>query len=597
MASTLRPAPAPAEHSPTAASAAAHGRRRRGAGRLLLGLPLYAWLLLLVVAPLGLMVVNSFWTSDDGVLHRSLSLENYSYVFGSDTYQVLFLRTLVVSVAVGVFATCIAFPLAYVVSRRLTRGRLAAVMLVVIPLWVSLLIRVFAWKVILGETGVLNSALQSAGLVSSPVSWLLYTPFTVFLTLTYVAVPYVFIASYTALERVPKPVLEAAGDLGATPARRFWSVTWPLARQGVAIGFTLSFVLAVGDYLSPSLVGGLNGTMVGSVIVSQFGVTNDWPLGAAMAVVLLLAVMIVTGLVAWAGRSRGVLEGGTSGAVASDAVPSSAALKRLGGIVSWVLLVAGYGFLYLPLAVIALFSFNDSTVQAMPLSDLTTHWYADLLRNDALMAAFRRTLVVAVGAVAVSLIVGAAFALLFAYVRPRGAPVLQGLLSLPFLLPGVILGLSLAIVFQQVGISFGVTAVVIGHATFITPIVVATLLGRLRGMDPTLVQASMDCGATPLRTLLHVVLPQLRTALIGAALLGFTLSFDEVLVTFFLTGTQPTLPVYVYNQLRFGFTPTINALFTCIAIGSVVLLLLAARLLTSDRSRADRPAVPVPVGA
>ena len=123
--------------------------------------------------------------------------------------------------------------------------------------------------------------------------------------------------------------------------------------------------------------------------------------------------------------------------------------------------------------------------------------------------------------------------------RIRAAALLQGLLSLPFLLPGVILGLSLAIVFRQIGFEFGVPAVIVGHATFITPIVVAVLLIRLRQMDPSLVHASMDLGASPLQTLVHIVLPQLRTALLGAALLGFTLSFDEVLVTFFLTGSEP----------------------------------------------------------
>ncbi len=558
--------------------------------------PLYAWLALFVVAPMVLLLVNSFWISEDGVLSRSFSLENYHYVLDSGTFRTLFLKTIEISLAVGVLATVIAFPMAYIVSQRLSRRRLAAVMLVVIPLWVSLLIRVFAWKIILGDSGVLNSSLKWLGLIDAPISSLLYTRFTVFLTLTYVAVPFVFIGAYTALERVPRSVLEASADLGASPWRRFSTVTWPLARQGVAIGFTLAFVLAVGDYLSPSLVGGLNGTMVGSVVVSEFGVTNNWPLGAAMAMVLLVAVIVVTAMVARLGRSRGVLEGDIGSGVQADAVPTSPRLRRLGNAAAYAFLTLAYAFLYLPLIVIAAFSLNDSIVQALPWSGFTTKWYSALTSDAELISAFKRTLAVAVGSVVLSLVLGTAFALLFNYMRVRGSSLLQGMLSLPFLLPGVILGLSLAIVFRQIGFPFGVRAVIVGHATFITPIVVAVLLGRLRRMDPSLVHASMDLGANPLRTLIHVVAPQLRTAFIGAALLGFTLSFDEVLVTFFLTGDQPTLPVYVYNQLRFGFTPTINALFTCIGVGSIALLLVSARLLTADRAASEASAVPIPVG-
>jgi spermidine/putrescine transport system permease protein len=431
---------------------------------------------------------------------------------------------------------------------------------------------------------VLNTGLTQLGIIDHPIGFLLYTRFTVFLTLTTVTIPYVFVSVYTSLERVPKSVLEASADLGAPNLKRFTTIIWPLARQGAAIGFVLAFVLAVGDYLSPSLVGGLSGTMVGSVIVSQFGVANNWPLGAALAVLLLVIVAAVAGVVARLGRSSAVLEGDTGAGIPTDAVPGSLAGRRLANVVSYGYLTLAYGLLYLPLLMIALFSVNDSPVQTLPIKGLSTTWYRQLLDSPELIAAFQRSVLVAIGAVVVSLCCGTVFALIFAYRKPPSAALVQGALTLPFLLPGVILGLSLAIVFRTVGLPFGLPTVILGHATFITPIVMAVLLARLRQMDPSLVQASMDLGATPVRAFLGIVVPQLRTALIGAMLLGFTLSFDEVLVTFFLTGEQPTLPVYVYNQLRFGFTPAINALFTLIVIGSVTLLLLAMRFVRSRNS-------------
>ena len=573
--------PVPTVATPTAA------RKRMPVGRAVSAAPVYVWLLLLVAAPNALLLTYSFWTSGDLGIDRTPTVDNYTAVLKSSTNTNLILRTVGIAVAVATFATLVAFPMAFIVSQKLKRGRLAAVMLVVIPLWVSLLIRVFAWKIVLGDNGVLNTSLMSLGIIDHPMGFLLYTRFTVFLTLTTVTIPYVFISTYTSLERVPKSILEASSDLGASTLQRFRTVIWPLARQGVAIGFTLAFVLAVGDYLSPSLVGGLSGTMVGSVIVSQFGVANNWPLGAALAVILLIAVIAVAGIVARLGRARGVLEGDTGAGIPTDAVPASKTGRQVANVVSFGYLALSYGLLYLPLLVIGLFSFNDSPVQTLPLKGFSLTWYRQLVDSSELIAAFQRSVLVAIGAVALSLLFGTAFALIFAYRKPPGAGLLQGALTLPFLLPGVILGLSLAIVFRTIGLPFGLTTVILGHATFITPIVMAVLLARLRQMDPSLVQASQDLGATPVRAFLGIVVPQLRTALVGACLLGFTLSFDEVLVTFFLTGEQPTLPVYVYNQLRFGFTPTINALFTCITVGSITLLLVAMRFVTSRGSAKD----------
>jgi spermidine/putrescine transport system permease protein len=557
---------------------------RMPSSRLMAAVPVYVWLLLLVVAPNALLLAYSFWTSGDLGLDRTFTLNNYLTVLTSSTNTRLIIRTVGIALAVALFATLLAFPMAFIVSQKLKRGRMVAVMLVVVPLWVSLLIRVFAWKIILGDTGVLNTGLMALGVIDRPIGFLLYTRFTVFLTLMTVAIPFVFVAAYTSLERVPKSVLEASSDLGASSVKRFTTVIWPLARQGVAIGFTLAFVLAVGDYLSPSLVGGLSGTMVGSVIVSQFGVANNWPLGAALAIILLAVVTVVAAAVARAGRATGVLEGDTGAGISTDAVPGSQLRRRIADVLSYTYLAFAYGLLYLPLLAIAVFSLNDSRVQTLPIKGLSFTWYRQLLDSPELIAAFQRSVIVAVGAVVISLLFGIVFALIFAYRTPRGAGVLQGALTLPFLLPGVILGLSLAIVFRTIGLPFGLTTVILGHATFITPIVMAVLLARLRQMDPSLVHAALDLGATPVRAFAGIVLPQLRTAFVGAALLGFTLSFDEVLVTFFLTGEQPTLPVYIYNQLRFGFTPTINALFTCIVVASVALLLMALKFITGRNS-------------
>ncbi|MDX6621144.1 MAG: spermidine/putrescine transport system permease protein potB [Gaiellales bacterium] len=267
-----------------------------------------AWLAALVLVPNALLVVYSLRRADNGVIIHDWTLTNYRQVFSSHLIRVLLFRTLYTALGAALLATLIAYPLAYFVTRRLGRHRLTAALLVLVPLWVSYLIRVFAWKIILGDTGVINSFLQTTGLTNGPVSALLYTRFAVFLTLTYVAIPYVFVTAYTALERIPPALIEASHDAGASGYRTFRHIVWPLSKQGAAIGFGMAFLIATGDYLTPQLVGGLDGTMFGSIIVSEFGFAANWPLGAAMALTLLAVVLLLLATVARLARGQGVLE-------------------------------------------------------------------------------------------------------------------------------------------------------------------------------------------------------------------------------------------------------------------------------------------------
>jgi ABC-type spermidine/putrescine transport system permease subunit II len=173
---------------------------------------------------------------------------------------------------------------------------------------------------------------------------------------------------------------------------------------------------------------------------------------------------------------------------------------------------------------------------------------------------------------------------------------MQGAVTIPFLLPGMVLGLSMAITFNAIGKSLGMLTVMLGHASFVTPVVMLIVLTRLRRIDPSYLQASMDLGAGRVRTFWHIVMPQIRTALLVACLLGFTLSFDEIIVTFFLAGPSPTLPVYVWNHIRFGFTPEINAIFSAIGVVSFVIVVVSTQILRRDLRRvapgADAPLLP-----
>jgi spermidine/putrescine transport system permease protein len=270
--------------------------------------PLLVWVAILVLAPNLLMIVYSLWRTQEGVLIRQAGLTNYIGVLTNDVNLGILIRTVLIAVGAALLATAIAYPMAWFVVRRLTRRRLLAVLLVIVPLWISYLVRVYAWKIILGESGVINSTLLALGLVSEPLAFMLYSQFAVFVTLTYVSIPFAFVASYAALERLPNSLLEASADAGATPVRTFRTVVWPLSRQGVGIGFALALLLCIGDYLTPAMVGGLQGMMFGSLIVNQFGLANNWPLGAAMSIILLLVTAALLAAVARMTRTEAILD-------------------------------------------------------------------------------------------------------------------------------------------------------------------------------------------------------------------------------------------------------------------------------------------------
>lgn len=557
-------------------------RHRPGAHLLerLRGLPVYAWLVLLVLLPNLLMLGCSLLGARNAQLDLTPTLDNYQRLLG--TYGVWFLlfRTVLVSAASAAIAALIAYPMALYAS-RLGRGKGLAVMLVIIPLWISLLMRVFAWRIILGENGVINSVLMSLGIIGEPIPALLYSPFAVFLTFVYVALPFVFVSVFTVIDRIPRSLTQAASDCGASDWQAFWTVVWPLSKPGLAIGLALGFLIAIGDYVTPAMVGGLNGTMIGTLIATQFGIAGNWPYGSAIAVTLLVIVAALVGLLFAVMRIRGSAQAEAGGESSPAPTPRDRA-GRLRSRIALALFCLPYAFLYAPLAMLAVFSFNDSTVQALPLAGMTLKWYDGMLQNAPMLAALQHSMLVGLSSLVISILAGTVFATLLTFGRLRLGAVIERLLMLPLAIPGVILGISLVLAFQLLHVPPGFYRLVLGHSTFVMPVIMAIVIDRLRRLDPSLIDASMDLGATPAKTFVRILLPLVGSAIFGGALLGFTLSVDEVVVSAFLVDHRPTLPVWVWNQTRYGFTPSVNAIFVCIGLATFGLVALS-RVLISRR--------------
>lgn len=245
--------------------------------------------------------------------------------------------------------------------------------------------------------------------------------------------------------------------------------------------------------------------------------------------------------------------------------------------------VAALAFLYLPIAVLVLFSFNASKVTTFPLSGFTLDWYARAFANAEMLTALGNSLVVAGSATVLAVLLGVPAALALDRHDFPGKRLFQTTLLLPLSLPGIVTGVAMLNFYKQIALPLGLGTVVIGHATALVGVVVSQVMARLSRIDRRLEEASADLGATPLETFARVTLPGIRSAVIGAALLVFTLSFDEIPVTYFLTGRDITLPIYIYSTLRRGITPEINAIGTVIVVASIALILASVALIRERR--------------
>ena len=274
-----------------------------------------------------------------------------------------------------------------------------------------------------------------------------------------------------------------------------------------------------------------------------------------------------------------------SGTTSTAATRSTTALRRgapLLAVYSWLVFV----FIYLPIVVLIVYSFNRDGVGGFPPRHLTLNWYRQLFGDGAIWTSVLNSLIVAACSVALSLTLGLLAALALDRASFPGKSLFRRLVLLPLILPGIITGLSLLMFAVYAGAHLSLLTVFLGHGTALISVATTELFAGLQKMDRSQEEASLDLGATPLQTFWRVTLPNLKLSLIAAGLLVFTLSMDEIAVTFFLIGRDNTLPLEIWGRLRRGISPEINAISTLIFAASVILIVIWFQL----RTRAQRKA-------
>src|SRR3954471_25027595 len=254
--------------------------------------PPLLWVTAFLLIPYLLMFCYSFWSvsAAQAIVH-SWNLENYQELLQKPVYWQTLLRSMWIAARVTLFSLALGYPLAYFLSFYAAARKDLLYQTVIIPLWVSYLVRAYAWKTILGSDGVLNTSLQYLHLTHAPIAFLLYSPFAVVITLTHIYTPFVFLPVYASMEHIPRPLIEASQDLGASPRQTFLRVILPLSLPGVFAEATFAFVLSLGDFLAPLLLGGASGVMISNIVVSLFGAAYNWPLGAAISFCMMLLVI------------------------------------------------------------------------------------------------------------------------------------------------------------------------------------------------------------------------------------------------------------------------------------------------------------------
>jgi len=268
----------------------------------------FGWVFLFTVLPMVIILLMSFWKVELFRVVHDWNLQNYLRTIQTLSFRRLLLRTFWNALIVGFMAVLLGYPLAYYITRIAKGNKIVFFILTLVPLWVSYLLRVYSWRVILGRNGLINSFLIWIGILKEPATIFLFNNFSVTLVLTYIALPFAFIPIYTSLEKIPQNLEEASKDLGAGNAKTFRKVIFPLSLPGVVTGGAYALIIGFGDYITPNLVGGTNGYRLANAIEKWFGAANNWPFGSAQAVLLMIVILIILSMVLLAGGVKAIIE-------------------------------------------------------------------------------------------------------------------------------------------------------------------------------------------------------------------------------------------------------------------------------------------------
>ena len=523
--------------------------------------------------PIFTLVVYSFWTQDYVYIDETLSLKNYGTFFDKPMYGKLLLRSIRMSATVTLTSILMAYPVAYFLAFKVKKNLMTWLIMINLPLWISYLLRVLAWKIMLGNNGVINSTLLDLGFIQGPLEFLLYSRFSVVLTLIHGWAAFAILPIYLSLSKIDHSLLETAADLGEGPVRTFLRVTLPLSMPGVIAAAVIEFIPVVGDYVTPMMVGGPRGMMFGQIIAAQFGEANNWPLGAALTLIMMITITAVALTFIWLAQ-RGTVKRREMDVVRAPKDEIVTAGRRFSPLLVYVIFYLM--FLYTPSLMLPIFSFNDSIQMALPLKGFTLDWYLQIPTRPGLLEALGNSFRLAIPVAITSTTLATLTAKAVTRYRMPGRGLAVGFILLPMVMPGIILAFGLLVLALAVDVQLSLWTIGVAHVVMTMPFLTLVMMSRLEGLGKSLEESAMDLGENAWMTFWRITFPLILPGIGACLILSFISSFDEFVYALFLGGNQVTLPVFMWTQVRFPQTlPTILALGSCIFMGSATLILTA----------------------
>jgi putative spermidine/putrescine transport system permease protein len=556
-------------------------------------------------------------------------LSYYARVFAVPLYWESLVRTFGIAAAVAALCALFGYPTALLIHRARGTWKLVLTAAVVLPYFISVLIRTYSWMVLLGRNGPINKLLLAIGVVDAPLP-LIFNRASVLISISAVLLPLMVLTVGGSLARIDPLVQRAATASGAGPLAVFWRVLFPQTLPGLLAGVLLVFISALGFFITPSLLGGPADQMFAMHITQQADFLASGGFLQSLAAVLLAVTLLVVAVAArflglefiWGGQRAGKpVRDAAKGAVASwrravidrgfgrgsgrgfdrlfDRMRDRLAdafgwplLRALGAVPSWLgrlvsgaLAAVAFLTLLLPIAIAALISFSDSAYMRFPPPAYSLRWYDKFLSDPVWMSSLGTSVAVGLLATVISVVLGTAAA--FGLVRSslRGKTAWMTFLVSPLIVPGVVLGLSLYSLFLRAGLAGSIPGLAAAHAIGGIPLVLVIVAASLQAVDTRQEQAAAVHGASPLRVFWFVTLPAIRPGVLAASFFAFLHSFDDLVLSMFLSGARmTTLPLRLWGNVNYKLDP-VPAVVATFEVALIVVGLFLARSAWAARQK------------
>lgn len=547
---------------------------RRGVGLLIL--PALILLTAVYGVPIFKLLLTSFGSG-------TWSLQTYKDVLNDGYMWRVLLGTLRLAGEVTLLCILLGYPIAYLMVRSTPRWSQILAILVVLPLWTSALVRAYAWMVLLGRNGVINQALIDSGVISEPLQ-LLYNRFGVYIGTVHIMLPYMVLPLFAAMKRVDLRLVDAARSAGAGAFAAFALVFVPLTTPGIASGSLLVFIVSLGFFITPALLGGPTDETFVMLIDRQLNELLNWERAAAMAVILLVTTLILVALY-WRivdpsdrgrerrrhGRPSRVLPFATrmlgrSLPLLSSRWPGSHLVTP---VLGWTVIV----FLIAPITIFFPLSLSAAPFLEFPPRGFSLQWFANYFSRADWLAATWVSIKVATITMGVATLLGTLAAIGLVRGRFAGSRLVTGFLISPSIIPTLVTAVALYFQFSKLHLVGSIVGLILAHFVVALPLVVVVVSGALRSVDTRPEQAARSLGATPITAFVKITLPAIKPGILTAAFFAFLASFDDVVLALFLSGTAATtLPKRMWEGIRFEVDPTIIAVSTLMILVSIALL-------------------------